>query len=95
MTPSIARETVVEYHFQCFCGAPIVAAEKTTKCPNCGETLGIRRVKRQHWKIAPRHNHGRLQPAGLREFAIRTFLFLLLGSCLYLLGQWVYDLLSS
>jgi hypothetical protein len=95
MTPLIARETVVEYHFQCFCGAPIVATEKMTRCANCGETLGIRRVRRQHWKIAPRQHHGRLQPADLRELAIRIFLFLLFGSGVYLLGQWVYDLLSS
>lgn len=40
MTPATARAIVVEYHFQCFCGAPIVTTEKTVTCASCGETLG-------------------------------------------------------
>jgi hypothetical protein len=47
------REIVVEYHFQCFCGAPILTVEKTVTCTNCGETLGyyagtlpVRRIER-------------------------------------------------
>jgi hypothetical protein len=49
MTPEI----VVEYHFQCFCGAPIVTIEKMVTCTICGEALGyyastlpVRRIER-------------------------------------------------
>ena len=52
MTPTIATPRVVEYRFPCFWGAPIVTSEKSLTCANCGKTLAIRRVKRQHWKIA-------------------------------------------
>ena len=49
MTPEMALETVVEYHFECFCGAAIVASEKTVTCTNCGRNFGIRRIgKRTH-----------------------------------------------
>src|SRR5271169_4752320 len=40
MTPATARPIVVEHHFRCFCGAPIVTTEKTVTCASCGETLG-------------------------------------------------------
>jgi hypothetical protein len=40
MTPATAPAIVVEYHFRCFCGAPIVTTEKTVTCATCGETLG-------------------------------------------------------
>ena len=55
MTPEMALETVVEYHFECFCGAAIVASEKRVTCTNCGRNFGIRRIgKRTHqrWNIA-------------------------------------------
>ena len=53
MTPALEPEDVVEYELRCFRRAPIVTTEKTASCANCGKVLGIRRVKRQHWKIAP------------------------------------------
>lgn len=84
MTSAIATEVIVEYHFRCFCGAPIIATEKRATCANCGETLGIRRVKRQHRKIAPAEvPHRSLQPADLQTLAIRLFLYLLLGYYLF------------
>jgi hypothetical protein len=47
---------IVEYHFRCFCGTPIVATEKKATCVACGKTLGIRRVKkhRRKWYTFPR-----------------------------------------
>jgi len=78
-----------EYELQCFCGAEIVTTEKTVTCASCGETLGIHRVKKQHWKIAPLPRpHRRLQPPDLRKLAIRISLYLLLA-------YYVYDLLEA
>jgi len=58
MTPAIAPEVV--YHLRCFCGAFIVAAEKTVTCAHCGQVLGIRRVKghRAHWIEVARQRNG-------------------------------------
>jgi hypothetical protein len=53
MTPKVASETVVEYDFRCFCGAPIIATEKTADCNSCGRIFEIRRIRRhthQPWK---------------------------------------------
>jgi hypothetical protein len=61
MTPAITPEVAVEYHLRCFCGAFIVATEKTVTCAYCGQTLGIRRVKRhrQHWINVARRGNAR------------------------------------
>ncbi len=52
------REIVVEYHFQCFCGAPIATIKKTVTCTNCGETLGsyastlpVRRIEKHQQQL--------------------------------------------
>jgi hypothetical protein len=75
MTPAIASGVVVEYRFQCFCGAPIVATAKTLTCANCGESLLIRRFKRQHWKIAPPAlPHRRLLLSDLPDIGMRILL---------------------
>jgi hypothetical protein len=54
MKPAVAQQIVVEYHFRCFCGAPIVTTEKTVTCLSCGDTLGyygsalpVRQIDRQ------------------------------------------------
>jgi len=96
MTPVRAPGIAVEYRFQCFCGAPIVATEKTAKCAKCGGTLGIRRVKRQHWKIAPPElPHRKLQASDLQTLAIRIAGSLLWVYGVYVLGQYVYELVNS
>lgn len=72
---------IVEYHFRCFCGTPIVTTEKTATCVACGKTLGIRRVKkhRRKWYAFPRPVHatsGWLWRKGLVEsVAERRFRF--------------------
>lgn len=89
MTPAIASEIVVEYHFRCFCGASNVTTEKTLTCAHCGAVLGIRRVRRQHWKIIPpQRPHRRLQVRDLTQLAIRIAIYLLLG---YLACSIVYS----
>jgi hypothetical protein len=96
MTPTVPSDIIVEYRFRCFCGAPIVATEKALTCANCGASLGIRRFKRQHWKIAPRPlPHRRLQFADLHDLAIRILFFLSFAGCLYVLGNFLSDLVSS
>ena len=97
MTPAIEPEDVVEYELRCFCRAPIVTAEKTVSCANCGKVLGIRRVKRQHWKIRPpQRPHRKLQVEDLRELMNRIALYaVLLGFgllCVYYLGQYLLGL---
>jgi hypothetical protein len=88
-TEFVSKDIAVEYCFHCFCGAPIVTTEKTVNCANCGKTIGIRRVKRQRWKIAPTEApHRRLQLADLQPLGIRIFLCLLLG-------YYVYDLVDD
>jgi hypothetical protein len=99
MKPALASGTVVEYHFQCFCGTPIVATEKTVTCANCGKTLGIRRSRkhtRRRWYTFPlREPHRKLQLEDLEELAILIFVYLLLGFCVYDLGSYVYDLANN
>jgi hypothetical protein len=97
MTPAIAPQTAVEYHFRCFCGATIVATEKTVTCANCGKELRIRRFKRQHWKIAPpQRPHRKLQVEDLSALMNRIVPYLLLlGFCLlcvYYLEEYVLGL---
>jgi hypothetical protein len=96
MKPAIASETVVEYHFRCFCGAPIVATKKTVTCANCGETLRVSR--RQHWNMSslrgPRP-HRKLQVEDLGALMNRIVPYFLLGFCLlcvYYLGLYVLGL---
>jgi len=80
MKAEIASEMVVEHDFRCFCGASIVSTEKTLTCTHCGAILGIRRVRRQHWKIVPpQRPHRRLQVRDLKQLAIRIAVYLLLG----------------
>jgi hypothetical protein len=92
--PAVALENVVEYRFLCFCGDPITATEKTVTCANCGIELGIRRFKRQHWKLAPpQRPHRSLQVEDLgglvnRIVPIVLLVFSLLCGC-YLLGQYL------
>ena len=97
MTPAIApAQIVVEYDFQCFCGAPIGTTKKIVTCANCGKVLGIRRSKRQHWKIVPPPRpHRRLQLEDLKSLAIRIALYLLLSGCVYDLGKYVYGLVDN
>ena len=49
ISPPEIMESVVEYRFYCFCGAPIVTTEKIVTCANCGESYGsyssIRRIE--------------------------------------------------
>jgi hypothetical protein len=88
LTSETTSEIVVEYRFQCFCGSPIVATEKTAACANCGEILGIHR-KRTHrrWYIAWRQGpYRKLQLEDLEELAIRIALY-------FFSGYYVYDLL--
>jgi hypothetical protein len=96
MKPAIASEIVVEYRFLCFCGDPITATEKIVTCANCGKELGIRRFKRQHWKIAPpQRPHRKLQVEDLGVLMNRIVPYLLVGLCLlcvYYLGQYVLGL---
>jgi hypothetical protein len=97
MKPAIASEITVEYRFLCFCGDPITATEKTVTCANCAKELGIRRFKRQHWKIAPpRRPHRNLQVEDLGALVNRIIATLLLGFYLlcgcYLLGQYLLGL---
>ena len=94
MRPAIASDIVVEYRFLCFCGDPIITSEKTLTCANCGKELGIRRFKRQHWKIAPpQRPHRKLQVEDLGVLVNRIVPYLLLGfslfSAFYLLGQYL------
>jgi predicted RNA-binding Zn-ribbon protein involved in translation (DUF1610 family) len=44
----MASEISVErqFRFHCSCGATIETGEKTVRCPACGITLGVRRVRR-------------------------------------------------
>ena len=85
MTPAIESETIVEYEFRCFCGAPIVTTEKKVTCANCGKELGIRRSRRQHWKIAPpQRPHRKLQVEDLGVLMNRIVPYLLLGILLAL-----------
>jgi hypothetical protein len=60
MRPAIAPGVAVEYYFRCFCGAFIVATERTVACAYCGQLLGIRRVKRhrQYWINVARARNG-------------------------------------
>ena len=44
MAPEISVER--QFRFQCSCGATTETGEKTLICPGCGNTLGIRRVRR-------------------------------------------------
>lgn len=67
-----------KHRFHCLCGAALVTSEKTATCDNCGKTMGIRRVKHTHWRIAPRRG---LQ--GLLQLAIYTALSVLLLGYLY------------
>lgn len=97
MKPTIASENVVEYRFLCFCGDPITATEKIVTCSNCGKKLGIRRFKRQHWKIAPPPRpHRNLQVEDLEGLVNRIMptvllVFSLLCGC-YLIGQYLLGL---
>ena len=49
MTSDVGVEQVVErrFHLHCCCGASFVTADKTTTCPDCGETLEVRRVRKR------------------------------------------------
>jgi predicted RNA-binding Zn-ribbon protein involved in translation (DUF1610 family) len=44
----MASEISVErqFRFHCSCGATIETGERTVRCPACGITLGVRRVRR-------------------------------------------------
>ena len=44
----MASEISVErqFRFHCSCGATIETGERTARCPACGITLGVRRVRR-------------------------------------------------
>jgi len=96
MTSAIPSGSVVEYAFRCFCGTPIVTTEKTVICARCGQGLGIRRVKRQHWKIAPPQvPHRRLRLDDLGELATRIAICLGAAACVYVLGQYFYDFLNG
>jgi len=97
MRPAMsAAEIVVEYNFHCFCGAPVATTEKTVKCSSCGSVLGIRRFKRQHWKIASLlRPDRRLQREQFKVLAIRIVLYLLLAYCVYDLACYVYDMVNS
>lgn len=96
MRPVRTPGITVEYRFRCFCGAPIVATGKTANCPSCGEALGIRRFKRQHWKIAPPILPRRkLRGSDLQSLAIQIAASLLWGYGVYVLGQYVYELIST
>jgi hypothetical protein len=96
MTSAIATPRVVEYRFRCFCGAPIVSIEKTAVCAHCGKTLSIRRVRKQHWKIAPPElPHRRMRPSDLRTLAMRVALCLALSCEAYVLAQGLYDMVSD
>jgi hypothetical protein len=90
MTTATEPGSVIEYEFQCFCGAPIVTTEKTVSCAGCGKILGIRRVgRRQHWKIAPPprpYRNLRVEDLGL--LIDHSVYYLLLGGCLL----WMYYL---
>jgi hypothetical protein len=97
MKPAVALETIVEYRFLCFCGDLITATEKTVTCANCGKEIGIRRLKRQHWKIAPpRRPQRNLQVQDLGALMNRVIPTLLLCASLlcacYLLGQYLLGL---
>jgi hypothetical protein len=52
-TETISENAADEHELQCLCGARVVSTARLLTCPNCGSALGVRRVKRQHWKIAP------------------------------------------
>jgi hypothetical protein len=96
MTSAIATPRVVEYRFRCFCGAPIVSSEKTAACAQCGKTLSIRRVRRQHWRIAPAELlHRPLRPSDLGTLAMRLALYLALACAVYSLAQGLYDMVSD
>jgi hypothetical protein len=96
MTPEVASETVVGYDFQCFCGAPILTTEKKVTCANCGKELGIRRSRRQHWKIAPpQRPYRKLRVEDLGVLMNRVVPYLFGGFCLlcvYYLGQYLLGL---
>ena len=80
MAPAVARKIVVEYHFQCFCGAPIVTTEKTVTCPSCGDTLGyygstlpVRRIDRQKQQpVSSSYTAGSLGRSTSRQQAKRA-----------------------
>jgi Fe2+ or Zn2+ uptake regulation protein len=83
MTPEAASETVVEYDFQCFCGAPIVSNQKMVSCTSCGRTFEIRRVgKRTHHRRRSTREH-RYSPTGiggaLRALLQHPFIPILVG----------------
>lgn len=98
MTPAMTSEDVVEYQFQCFCGAPIVTTEKTVTCANCGESLGIRRVRsrRHRRKVSPhRLPQRKLRLEDLEDLAIRVGVYLLLAYSLYDLGSYIYEAVAA
>lgn len=98
MTPAVTSKEVVEYHFQCFCGAPIVTTEKTATCANCGESLGIRRVRsHRHRRKASPHRlpQRKLRLEDLEDLAIRIGVYLLLAYSLYDLGSWIYEAVAG
>jgi hypothetical protein len=93
MTQGTVPEVVSKYHFQCFCGAPVVTTDKTaTACDNCGKAFGIRRARRHTRRrrhIASRMRpHRKLKLEDLEELAFRMALYLLSGC-------YVYDLLHG
>lgn len=97
MTPApSAAEIIVEYEFHCFCGAPIATTGKTVTCSSCGSVLGIRRSRRQHWKI---HSlvrpYRRLQVSDLKFLAIRITLYLLSAYLVYDLGRYLYGFMGD
>ncbi len=92
MTP--APETVVEYHLQCFCGAPIVATEKTASCANCGLTFEIRRRAHRHRRKRTHHrwySAARIGADDVLQLVEKPMTYSILYS---LLAYYLYDLLS-
>ena len=67
-----------KHRFHCLCGAALVTSQKTVTCYSCGKTMGIRRVKHAHWRIAPRRG-----VQSLLQLAIYTALSVLLLGYLY------------
>ncbi|MGA7169630.1 MAG: hypothetical protein WBW02_21295 [Candidatus Sulfotelmatobacter sp.] len=67
-----------KHRFHCLCGAALVTSQKTVTCYSCGKTMGIRRVKHTHWRIAPRRG-----VQSLLQLAIYTALSVLLLGYLY------------
>lgn len=68
----IASNDVREYHFRCFCGDLIVAAEPKIICANCGELLRMR---------------SEVRLTGLQKHALRVVVSGWMWWCIYVLGH--------